>query len=147
MAISNVASSLLDQRWASAKLLTESLGRPPTRAELSQLWGTTEVRTSSILLVLRSRNAEIPITEKPPPSALADKKLERLAQIEYLTKTNGRPPTRSELSKLWGVNRSRVGRVLDKIARDQAPLSGLLPAPTKSKLSSNPQSNRPPFRF
>jgi hypothetical protein len=146
MAISKVPSSLLDARWASAKQLTESLGRPPTRAELSKLWGTTEVRTSSILLVLRSRNAEIPITEKPPPSALADKKLARLAEIEYLTQINGRPPTRSELSKLWGVNRSRVGRVLDKIARDQGILSDLAPKP-KSKLSSNPQTDRPPFRF
>lgn len=146
MAISKVPSSLLDARWASAKQLTESLGRPPTRAELSQLWGTTEVRTSSILLVFRTRNVEIPITEKPRPAALADKKLARLAEIEYLTKTNGRPPTRSELSKLWGVNRSRVGRVLEKIARDQ-PTLPILPPKTKSKPSSNPPPNRPTFRF
>jgi DNA-directed RNA polymerase specialized sigma subunit len=120
MKISTHPNSLLDSRWTSGRQLTESLGRPPTRAELSQHWGTTEARVHSILLTLTARGAEIPITPKSPSPARMDKKAVRLAEIENLTKINGRPPTRRELSELWGVNRSRVGRVLHQLAHDQA---------------------------
>jgi hypothetical protein len=122
MPISTHPHSLLDSRWASATHLTTILGRPPTRAELSQHWGTTEARAHAILLLLRSRGAEIPITLKPPPTTLIDKKSARISEIEQLTKAYGRPPTRKQLSELWGVNRSRVGRVLHQIAQDQAKL-------------------------
>ena len=98
--------------------LTSNLGRPPTGRELSQHWGIAEPRTNSILLTLRSRGAEIPITPKAPSPALIDKKSARIAEIEQLTKTYGRPPTRKELSERWGVNRSRVGRVLRQIAHE-----------------------------
>jgi DNA-directed RNA polymerase specialized sigma subunit len=117
MPISTHPHSLLDSRWASATQLAKNLGRPPTRAELSKHWGTTEARVQAILLILRSRDAEIPITPKAPSPTLQDKKSARIAEIEHLTKTYGRPPTRRELSELWGVNRSRVGRVLQQIAR------------------------------
>jgi hypothetical protein len=145
MQIGTVPNSLLDSRWASARQLTEDLGHPPTQAELSELWGTTKTRTNAILLVLRSRGAEIPIIPTPPPPSLADKKAARMVDIDNLTKSYGRPPTRSELSKLWGVNRSRVGRVLEQIARDQAE-SASLSSKQKSKPLLNPRAG-PPIRF
>jgi hypothetical protein len=137
MQISMIPNSLLDSRWASARQLTESLGHPPTLAELSELWGTTKTRTNAILLTLRSRGAEIPITKTPPPLSLADKKAARIADIDNLTKSYGRRPTRKELGQLWGVNRSRVGKVLGQMARNQpnAPSSSSQP---KSKPNNDP---------